>query len=141
MSEFLYKDVTYKILGACFAVYKEKGSGFHEAIYQECLQIEFEVQGIPAIPKPQLQLAYKGRPLTQTFQPDFVCSGNILVELKAVSKLHEEHEAQVLNYLKAGSFPLGLLINFGHYPLLEHARLLASDKWKPCDIGIPDFHA
>ena len=141
MPEFIYKDETYKILGACFEVYKEKGCGFHEAIYQECLEIELEFQGIPAIPKPQLKIVYKGKTLQSKLTPDFVCFGNIIVELKALSHLAEEHEAQVLNYLKASGYRLGMLINFGHHPLLEHQRLIAADKWPAPDATPPDLRA
>jgi GxxExxY protein len=141
MAKLLYEEQTYKILGACFEVYKEKGCGFHEPVYQECLDLEFRMQQIPAIPKPRLALAYKGRPLVQTFEPDFVCYSNIVVELKALSSLCDEHEAQVLNYLKSGNFPLGMLVNFGHHPRLEHIRLLASDKWRPDSAEAPNLQA
>ena len=121
--KFLYKDETYKIIGACFEVYKEKGCGFLEAVYQECLEIEFEMQGILFVPKKPLTLAYKGRPLKQKYEPDFVCYDKIIVEIKATSALADEHRAQVINYLNAASFKVGLLVNFGHYPKLEYERL------------------
>jgi GxxExxY protein len=70
-----------------------------------------------------LSLAYRGRILSQTYFPDFLCYERIIVELKAVTQLVDEHRAQLLNYLKAGSFELGLLINFGHYPKLEYERI------------------
>ncbi len=123
MAEIIYKQESFAIVGSCFAVYNEKGCGFLEPVYQECLQIEFELQRIPAISKPSLTLAYKGRTLQQTYQPDFVCFGKIIVELKAVSKLADEHRAQLLNYLHATGFELGLLVNFGHHPRLEHERI------------------
>ncbi len=119
MTEIIYKKESYAIIGACFEVYNEKGCGFLEPVYQECLGIEFEYQRIPAIPKPSLTLSYRGRILTQTYQPDFVCFEKIIVELKAVSALTDEHRAQLLNYLHATGFELGLLINLGHYPKLE----------------------
>ena len=86
----IYEDETYQILGACFEVYKEKGCGFHENVFQECLEIEFRLRGIPAIAKPKMKLEYKGQVLAATFEPDFICYGKIIVELKAVSKLSEE---------------------------------------------------
>ena len=101
MVELIYKKESYAIIGACFEVYNEKGCGFLEPVYQECLAIEFEYQGIPAIAKPALTLAYRGRTLTQVYQPDFVCFGKIIVELKAVSAIIDEHRAQLLNYLHA----------------------------------------
>ena len=124
MTEIIYRDESYAILGACFEVYKEKGSGFLEAVYQECLALELELQGIPFLEKPQLALTYKGRPLQHTYQPDFVCHGKIVVELKAVSALSDEHRAQTHNYLRAGAYRLGLLVNFGHFPKLEHERIV-----------------
>ncbi len=123
MPELIYGDETYRILGACFEVYKDKGCGFPEPIYQECLGIEFEFQDVPAIAQPGLQLEYRGKPLAQKYIPDFVCFGKIIVELKAVEHLADAHRAQVLNYLRASRFELGLLINFGHYPKLEHERI------------------
>ena len=141
MPDILFKEESYKIIGACFEVYKEKGCGFHEPVYQECLGIEFRLQNIPSIPKPHLELEYKGKKLDQGYEPDYVCFGKIIVELKALSHLTDEHHAQVMNYLKATGFSLGLLVNFGHYPLLEHHRIVASDKWKPSGDGSPNLHS
>ena len=141
MPDILFKEESYKIIGACFAVYKEKGCGFHEPVYQECLGMEFRLQNIPSIAKPRLELDYKGQKLEQRYEPDYVCFGKVLVELKALSHLTEEHHAQVLNYLKAGGFGLGLLVNFGHYPRLEHHRIVPNDKWKPIGEGCPDLHS
>lgn len=124
MAELIYREESYKIMGACFEVYKEKGCGFTEPVYQECLQIEFQRQGIPFVAQPLLELEYKGTKLEQFFKPDFVCFGCIVVEMKAVSKLVDEHRAQVLNYLNAMQFRLGLLVNFGHYPKVEYERIV-----------------
>jgi GxxExxY protein len=123
MPEIVYKKESYAIIGACFEVYNEKGCGFLEPVYQECLGIEFEYQRIPAIAKPSLTLSYRGRTLKQTYEGDYVCFGKIIVELKAVSALTDEHRAQLLNYLHASGFDLGLLVNFGHYPKLEYERI------------------
>ncbi|MFZ1702207.1 MAG: GxxExxY protein [Pyrinomonadaceae bacterium] len=124
MTEIIYREESYKIMGACFEVYKEKGRGFTEPVYQECLQIEFQRQGIPFVAQPILELEYKGTKLEQSFKPDFVCFGCIVVEIKALSKLIDEHRAQVLNYLHALNFRLGLLVNFGHYPKVEYERIV-----------------
>lgn len=124
MAEIIYREESYKIMGACFEVYKEKGCGFTESVYQECLQIEFQRQGIPFVAQPVLELEYKGTKLEQFFKPDFVCFGCIVVELKALSKLIDEHRAQILNYLHALNFRLGLLVNFGHYPKVEYERIV-----------------
>jgi GxxExxY protein len=117
-------------VGACFEVYNAKGCGFLEPVYQECLAIEFEHQGIPAISKPLLTLSYPDRVLRQTYQPDFVCFEKIILELKAVSTLADEHRAQLLNYLHATGFELGLLVNFGHYPKLEYERIAKTEQTK-----------
>ena len=123
MSDIVYRDESYRIMGACFEVYKEKGSGFLEAVYHECLEMEFAAQALPFSTRQPLPLAYKGRPLQQTYVPDFICFGKIIVELKAVSKLTDDHRAQVHNYLRATGHRLGLLVNFGHFPKVEHERI------------------
>jgi GxxExxY protein len=139
MSDVLFKDESYRIVGACFEVYKDKGCGFHEPIYQECLGLEFGLQNIPAIAKPRLELEYKGRRLEQTYEPDFLCFGKIVVELKALTHLGDEHSAQVMNYLKVTGFKLGLLVNFGHYPRLEYLRIVAADRWNSSGEAQPDL--
>lgn len=120
----LFEKESYTFLGACFEVYKDKGSGFLEAVYQECLEIEFADQAILFSPRSELKLTYKGRTLQQVYVPDFVCFTTIIVEIKAVKSIANEHRAQVHNYLKATGFRLGLLVNFGHFPLLEHERII-----------------
>ena len=122
-------------VGACFEVYNDKGCGFLEPVYQECLAIELQYQRIPAIPKPLLSLSYRNQTLTQTYAPDFVCFQKIILELKAVSKLVDEHRAQLLNYLHATGFELGLLVNFGHHPKLEYERIAKTRNSKP----VPDL--
>ena len=126
--QILFAEESYRIIGACFEVYNRMGCGFLEAVYQECLAIEFETRGIPFVVKPEQQLAYRGRCLTQTYQPDFVCFRRIIVEIKAVDSLCREFRAQVLNYLNATGFDLGLLVNFGGYPRVEHERLIRFKK-------------
>jgi GxxExxY protein len=130
MTEIIYKKESYAIVGACFEVYNAKGCGFLEPIYHECLAIEFEHQRIPAISKPSLTLtlSYRGRTLLQTYQPDFICFDKIVLELKTVSRLADEHRAQLLNYLHAIGFELGLLVNFGHYPKLEYERTAKTEQ-------------
>ncbi len=120
----VYKEDSYTIMGACFEVYKEKGCGFLEAVYQECLEVEFGLRGISLISQRPLSLEYKETPLTSKFQPDFTCFDSIILEIKAVSNLTDQHRAQVHNYLKATGYRLGILANFGHYPLLEHDRIV-----------------
>lgn len=124
MNKLIHEELTYKILGACFEVYREKGCGFLEGVYQECLEYEFELQGLEARSLVQIPLSYKGRPLTKSYIADFVCFGQVLLELKAVSALIDEHRAQVQNYLHATGLRVGLLVNFGHYPKIEHERFV-----------------
>ena len=114
--KILYRDEYYSIQGAVFEVYREMGCGFLEAVYQECMEREFKQAGIPFISQSALKLFYKGDFLQQTYKPDFVCFGKIIVELKAVKTFSAEHEAQILNYLKATGMKLGLLANFGSHP-------------------------
>ena len=123
-AELIYKDESYAIIGACFEVYKNKGCGFHEPVYPECLEIELEFQKIPFLSKPLQTLRYRDRTLVQTFNPDFIWYDKIILEIKAVSELIDEHRAQVLNYLSATGCKLGLLVNFGHYPRMDYERLL-----------------
>jgi GxxExxY protein len=130
MTEIIYRNESYAIIGACFEVYNEKSCGFLEPVYHECLEIEFEYQRIPAISKPSLTLSYRGRILKQTYERDFVCFQKIMVELKAVSALTDEHRAQLLNYLHATGFELGLLVNFGHYPKLKYERIAKTQRVK-----------
>jgi GxxExxY protein len=123
----LYEGESYKIIGACFEVYREKGCGFLEQVYQECLEIELRLQAIPFVPRFPLALEYKGCPLRSKYEPDFVCHEKIVLELKAVKELTDEHRAQVQNYLKATRMKLGLLINFGHYPKAQVERIVAEE--------------
>jgi len=119
-----YKDESYAIQGAIFEVYREMGCGFLEAVYQECLEEEFKLQNIPFVAQRDLLIQYKGKLLRQIYKPDFICFDQIIVEIKAVSKLTDEHRAQVHNYLKATGLRLGLLVNFGHHPKLEYERIV-----------------
>lgn len=118
----VYKEESYAIMGACFAVYKDKGCGFLEPVYQECLEIECEFQEIPFVPQKELELFYRGRTLKKKYKPDFVCYDKIIVEIKAVRELIDEHRSKIINYLNASGFALGLLVNFGHHPKLEYER-------------------
>jgi len=124
MTEILYKDETYSIQGAVFDVYREMGCGFLETVYQECLEREFKLRGIPYEAQKELRLNYKGETLNQTYKPDFVCFGSIIAELKALKEIDDMHRAQVFIYLKATGIRLGLLINFGHYPKATIERII-----------------
>jgi len=123
-SKVLYKEESYAVIGACFNVYKEMGSGFLEAVYPECLEIEFSEKKIPFETQKELQLKYRDQILKQTYKSDFLCYNKIIVEIKALSKIMDEHRAQILNYLNGGGCKLGILVNFGHHPKLEYERFV-----------------
>ena len=124
MSDLVFKEESYQIMGAAFEVYKEKGNGFLEAVYQECLAMEFEDANIPFQEQPPLTDYYKSRPLKKKYEPDFFCFDKIIVEIKAVRELTNEHRKQIINYLKSTRKELGLLINFGHYPKVQYERFV-----------------
>jgi GxxExxY protein len=119
----IFKEESYAIQGAIFEVYRVMGCGFLEAVYQECLCKEFMKCHIPFREQAELSLAYKGERLTQTYRPDFTCYDKIIVEIKALKDVGDEHRAQVFNYLKASGYHLGLLVNFGHYPRVTIERI------------------
>ncbi len=121
--KIIYKEEGYAIQGAIFEVYREMGSGFLEAVYQECLEKELSFRNIPFVAQAVLALSYKGEALKQRYIPDIICYGKIIVELKASNQTAPIHEAQVLNYLKATNMKLGLLVNFGTYPKANIKRL------------------
>ena len=122
--QVLYAEEVFRIQGAIFEVNREMGAGFLEAVYQECLALEFAERNIPFTSSQSLPLAYKGQPLRQTYIPDFICFDRIIVELKAVREIAPEHRAQVLNYLKATGLRLGLLANFGGAAKARIERLI-----------------
>jgi GxxExxY protein len=124
MAEVLFKEESYKIMGAMFEVYREMGCGFLEPVYQECVEFEMSDQQIPFIPQVQLKLKYKHHLLKSKYVPDAICYEQIVVELKAVKEITDEHRAQVHNYLKATGYRLGLIVNFGHYPKLQYERIV-----------------
>ncbi len=111
------EEFTGKIINACMEVHNELGNGFLEPVYQEALEEEFKIQGIPYVREKLLPVMYKGKQLKKEYYADFVCYNDIIVELKAVSVLSKPHKAQVLNYLNAANKEIGLLINFGETKL------------------------
>ncbi|MDB5431641.1 MAG: hypothetical protein JWP35_2757 [Caulobacter sp.] len=119
----LHAEEVFQIQGAVFEVNRHMGAGFLEAVYQECLALEFTLRGIPFVQAPTLSLAYKGQPLRQTYQPDFICFNCVIVELKALAVTAPAHRAQVLNYLKGSRMKLGLLVNFGTSPKATIERI------------------
>jgi GxxExxY protein len=124
VAELIYPEESFRIMGACFEVYRCMGPGFLEAVYQECLEIEFLERGIPFAAQHQLPLMYKGRTLRQLYKADFVCYDKIIIELKAVNQIINDQGAQAIHYLRATGMRLGILVNFCSSPELEHERLV-----------------
>ena len=112
----------YALIGACFEVYNEMGNGYLEDVYQESLEMELTDRGIAYVAQPKLTISYKGRPLRKKYEADLLVFDKIIVELKAVKALLPDHEAQLLNYLKATGRRVGYLVNFGAFPKLDWRR-------------------
>ena len=121
------KEESYRVLGAAFEVYNDRGFGLAEDIYPECLEFELELRDIPFRAKQELACFYKGRELRKRYIPDLVVFDTIVVELKAVSQLLPEHEAQLINYLRITKQPLGYLFNFGKAGGLDFKRVILSE--------------
>lgn len=124
MNEILYKDESYKIMGAMFEFYKEMGCGFLEPVYQECVELELGDQSIPFVPQVKLNLKYKSHSLKSKYIPDVICYEKIVLELKVVKQITDQHRAQVHNYLKATGYRLGIIVNFSHHPKVEYERIV-----------------
>ncbi len=120
----VYAQESYNIVGAAFEVYNKMGHGFLEAVYQECLELEFKKRGIPYEREKDIKIYYDGHELKQSYRADFVCYDKIIVELKAVSALNDAHHAQIYNYLHATNMKLGILLNFGCSDSLEKDRIV-----------------
>ena len=129
MTELLFKDEVYAIVGAAMTVYNELGWGFLEAIYQEALEVELHERGIPFESQKELRILYKGQPLKKKYNPDLLCCEKIIVELKCEERLSGKDRGQLLNYLKATGLQLGLLFNFGNHEKLEWERWVRSQEF------------
>ena len=124
----IHAEDVFRIQGAVFEVSRTMGPGFLEAVYQECLGLEFAARRIPFRAMPKLKLSYKDLPLVQTCSPDFICFERVVVELKAAREIAPEHRAQILNYLRATKLQVGLLVNFGPNPKAMVQRLVLQDS-------------
>lgn len=120
---YLYANETGAIINACFEVHNHLGHGFLEPVYQEALMIEFINRQIPFQKEKKLDVYYKGKKLDKYYIADFTCFDKIILEIKAVDGLIDEHIAQVLNYLRATDLRLGLLVNFGT-PKVQTKRVI-----------------
>jgi len=123
----IYKDEVYKLVGAAMEVYNILGNGFLESVYQEALEHELLLRGMPYQSQVLLEVKYKDKVLEQTYRPDLVFMDKIIVELKAIDKIGSNEEAQILNYLKATDYELGVLINFGSKDDLNWKRMILSN--------------
>jgi GxxExxY protein len=137
MQNLLLKDEVYAIIGAAFEVHREKGCGFSEPVYQECLEIEFEERNIKAAALKEIPLTYKGRRLKKSYIADFVAFEKVIVELKALDRLTPREDSQVISYLKASGLQVGVLINFGG-PSLEWKRLVLTSDFRSANIKPKD---
>ena len=127
MVNLIYKQECYDIIAACLEVHNELGMGFLEPVYQEALAHEFAQRCIPFEQEIPLEIKYKSCILDKKYIADFICYNKIIVELKALNNLTGEHEAQVINYLKATGFEFGLLINFGSKRLFYKRLVLTKN--------------
>jgi GxxExxY protein len=120
-------EETYAIIGAAMTVHKELGHGFLEAVYQEALAMELAANGVLFEREKAVAVRYREQILTTSYRADFICFGNVIVEIKALQELSGTEEAQILNYLKATNLTKGLLINFGA-PSLQYHRFIFSQN-------------
>jgi len=130
MKNLLYKKECYAIQGAIYNVYNNLGSGFLEAVYQECLELEFANLNIPYMAQYNIAISYNGKNINQKYKADIICYEKIIIEIKAVKEISEIHIAQLINYLNATGIKLGLLVNFGSYPKAEIKRYILENKMK-----------
>jgi len=123
MTEIIYKEESYKIIGACMRVHAALGSGFLESVYQEALEKQFIKDDVTYEREKILTIQFDGEQLKKHFKADFVCYDKMVVELKATSFIHHDNLLQTQNYLRATKYKLGLLVNFGE-PSLTYKRVL-----------------
>ena len=133
MSELLYKEEVFKLVGHCMEVHRELGKGQDEVLYKDALVVEFQRAQIPFSRERKYEVNYKGVVLPHHYYADFVVWDKILFEAKAVERLTEAHVKQVLNYLAVSKLELGLLFNFGS-DSLEWKRIIRSNKSGPAQL-------
>ena len=128
--KMIYPHEAYEIIGAAMEVHNTLGQGFLESVYQEALEIEMRKRNIPFTSQSKIQILYKDVPMEHYFVADFVCYDKIIVELKSVSTILPEHEAQIINYLRATGFKLGILLNFNEESLFfkRYPNIMAKAK-------------
>ena len=119
MSDIILAQEYYNVKGACIEVHKYLGCGFLEKVYQDALEIELKLRGIPYEREKRAVIEYKGQIIDHDYVTDFICYDSLIVELKAVRELHDVHKAQVLNYLRASALTQVMLLNFGEKSLTD----------------------
>ncbi len=128
MTKLVREDESYAVIGAAMEVYNQLGNGFLEAVYQEALVMELTERNILFVAQPPITIQYKGQALKQFYIPDFIVFDSVIVEIKAIQALGPIEDAQLLNYLKATGFNLGLLINFGQQRKLDWSRRIYTPR-------------
>ena len=122
-NKILYREESFKIIGACMKVHRSLGAGFLEAVYEEALEKEFLNQNIPFKRQLKLELYYENEKLNKYYRADFLCYDSIILEIKAVTYIPDTFYAQLKKYLKCSNMELGMLINFGT-PSLTYKRII-----------------
>ena len=130
----LYKDRMYQIIGAAMTLYNELGSGYSEPIYQECLSVICTEKDIPWEREKMLKMYFHGVELEKVYKADFVCYGDIIVELKAVSEILSEHRSQLFNYMRITNTRFGILINFGEKDRLHAEKYMYNDLFNNFEL-------
>ncbi len=124
MSQIIYKNESYFVIGLCMDVHNELGKGFSEAVYSDALEIELKTNGVPFKKEVKFDIIYKGKKLKHHYFADFIVDDKIILELKAVEKISSSHVKQTLNYLAASKLKLGIIVNFGEDQLTYKRVLL-----------------
>ena len=122
--DILFKNECYEINNCIYTVNRKLGTGFLETVYQEALEIELRRKNIPFTAQQELEILYDGFPLTNKYIADIICYEKIIIELKSVTKINNQHKAQLMNYLAVTRYNLGLLVNFNSYPKVEIIRIV-----------------
>ena len=129
--ELVHSDISEKIIGCCFEIMKELGSGFLEKIYKNALFLAMKDKGLKVLTEQTFEVMFRNHKIGK-YVADLIVEDVIVIELKCASTLMSEHQAQVINYLKASGLPVGLLINFGHQKL-EYKRLHHPNRFNEVD--------
>ncbi|MGD8306345.1 MAG: GxxExxY protein [Ignavibacteria bacterium] len=129
MSQLIFKQESYQIIGKCFEVHNNLGPGFLEIVYKDALEYEFNNAGIPFSREKEYKVNYKGIILPHKFYADFIVFDKIILEVKAVSAIADEFVAQAINYLKVSGNKLALTVNFGEIKL-NSKRIVLENKLK-----------